>query len=65
MGSPASAISGGARSRRVADPRQRDRRRTVAAADTSKRAARWPFKTLHTLRHIVLRAGRLTRPRAS
>lgn len=30
--------------------------------DTSKRAARWPFKTLHTLRHIVLRAGRLTRP---
>jgi hypothetical protein len=34
----------------------RDRR------DTSKRAARWLFKTLHTLRHIVLRAGRLTRP---
>jgi hypothetical protein len=30
--------------------------------DTSKRAARWVFKTLHTLRHIVLRAGRLTRP---
>jgi hypothetical protein len=30
--------------------------------DTSKRAARWPFKTLHTLRHIILRAGRLTRP---
>ena len=30
--------------------------------DTSKRAARWLFKTLHTLRHIVLRAGRLTRP---
>jgi hypothetical protein len=35
----------------------RDRR------DTSKRAARWLFKTLHTLRHIVLRAGRLTRPK--
>jgi hypothetical protein len=33
-----------------------------ARRDTSKRAARWPFKTLHTLRHIVLRAGRLTRP---
>lgn len=30
--------------------------------DTSKRAARWPFKTLHTLRRIILRAGRLTRP---
>ncbi len=30
--------------------------------DTSKRPARWLFKTLHTLRHIVLRAGRLTRP---
>ena len=33
-----------------------------ARRDTSKRAARWLFKTLHTLRHIVLRAGRLTRP---
>ena len=31
-------------------------------SDTSKRAARWVFKTLHTIRHIVLRAGRLTRP---
>lgn len=30
--------------------------------DTTKRAARWAFKTLDTLRHIVLRAGRLTRP---
>ncbi|HEX7842949.1 MAG TPA: hypothetical protein VF469_36000 [Kofleriaceae bacterium] len=30
--------------------------------DTSKRAARWPFKTLRSLRHLVLRAGRLTRP---
>lgn len=30
--------------------------------DTSKRAARWPFKTLHTIRRIILRAGRLTRP---
>ncbi len=30
--------------------------------DTTTRAARWSFKTLHTLRHIVLRAGRLTRP---
>jgi len=30
--------------------------------DTSTRAACWPFKTLHTIRHVVLRAGRLTRP---
>jgi Transposase DDE domain group 1 len=30
--------------------------------DTTTRAARWAFKTLHTLRHVVLRAGRLTRP---
>jgi Transposase DDE domain group 1 len=31
-------------------------------SDTTKRTARWMFKTLHTLRHIILRAGRLTRP---
>lgn len=31
-------------------------------SDSSKRAARWIFKTLHSIRHIVLRAGRLTRP---
>jgi hypothetical protein len=30
--------------------------------DTSTRAARWPFKTLHTIRHYILRAGRITRP---
>ena len=30
--------------------------------DTTTRAARWPFRTLHTLRHVVLRAGRITRP---
>ena len=30
--------------------------------DTPKRAVRWVFKTLHTIRHVVLRAGRLTRP---
>lgn len=35
-----------------------DRRRS----DTVNRAARWVFKTLHSLRHVVLRAGRLTRP---
>jgi Transposase DDE domain group 1 len=35
-----------------------DRKRS----DTTNRAARWVFKTLHTLRHVVLRAGRLTRP---
>jgi hypothetical protein len=30
--------------------------------DSATRAARWPFKTLHSIRHFILRAGRLTRP---
>ena len=34
-----------------------------ARRDSTKRAARWPFRTLGTIRHLVLqRAGRLTRP---
>lgn len=32
--------------------------------DTPTRAVRWVFKTLHSIRHVVLRAGRLTRPEA-
>lgn len=30
--------------------------------DSPKRAARWPFRTLHSIRHYILRAGRITRP---
>lgn len=30
--------------------------------DTPTRAARWSFRTLHSIRHYILRAGRITRP---
>lgn len=30
--------------------------------DSANRAARWAFRKLDTLRHVILRAGRLTRP---
>lgn len=30
--------------------------------DSAKRAARWVFRKLDALRHVILRAGRLTRP---
>src|ERR1051325_5541507 len=73
MGEPldASSITGKLMPDHALEKRFNDRRKTVdpsdaltdlARRDTSKRAARWPFKTLYTLRHIVLRAGRLTRP---
>jgi hypothetical protein len=38
----------------AAEPRSR--------RDTAKRAARWAFRKLGALRHVILRAGRLTRP---
>lgn len=30
--------------------------------DSANRAARWAFRKLDTLRHVILRAGRLTPP---
>jgi hypothetical protein len=33
--------------------------------DSMNRAARWAFRKLDTLRHVILRAGRLTRPEGS